>query len=806
MLKKIFVFILVLGVLSVVALAGIAIYTYNYFNRDLPKIEQVSDFHLNSVSTVFSEDGTIVAEFFEEQRYPVKITEIPEVVRNAFLAAEDASFYKHPGIDLISILRAALKNLQTGSAKQGASTITQQVVKNILLSSEKKLERKIKEAILAYRLEKYLSKNDILELYLNQIFFGNRAYGIKAAVKNYFGKDLANVTLAEAAILAGLPKAPSRYSPISNLKAAKARQAYVLRQMVESGFISKDQAKAAAKEDVKIFKATNDRILEAPYYIAEVRRQIEEKWRDYRIDLDGLKIYTALDRNAYKYSEIALKQGLREPDKRQGWRGPLEQSEMSESNYLKKYYPDSIGALKIGEVYPALVRKINQNNNSLQIQVGQHFGTLDLSKAGWAKKLLKPDGKYYFYEPKNIIKVGQVIEASLLESKEKKQDSLTFILDQTPKLEGAIVIIDPSTGKVPAVVGGYDYDRSQFNRATQGLRQPGSAFKPVLYLAAVEANGFTPSTIVYDQPRTFKVGQTEWAPANYDKEYLGPIPLRIALERSRNIVSADIISRIGVETVIQYAKKLGIESPLGQNLSLSLGSSEVTPLEITRAYGVLANKGVYYPSTFITKIEDRLGNVVYDFEEKKLSLAKQVISPASAFIMSNMLKGVVEYGTGQKIKEIKRPVAGKTGTSNDQMDAWFIGFTPEWACGVWIGFDEKKEIGDKETGGRVAAPIWLYAMRDFLNYRDQAKFSQIENEAKEEAERLGIEYSASEMPKPLDFTIPEGIEPAWIDRNSGTEVVTGTSGAFLEYYIKGTGPNKPQNQIDSVNEYWNLPE
>jgi len=355
-------------------------------------------------------------------------------------------------------------------------------------------------------------------------------------------------------------------------------------------------------------------------------------------------------------------------------------------------------------------------------------------------------------------------------------------------IEGALVLIDPHTGEVRSMAGGYDYTQSQFNRVTQSLRQPGSSFKPVIYLAAIDKFHYTPSTIMIDTARTFKVGDTFWTPANFDEQFLGPITLRTALEKSRNLVSADIVSRIGVDPAIQYARTLGIRSPLGRNLSLSLGSSEVTPLEMTRAYGVFAARGVLFDSVFITKITDRFGKVLYDYEAEKASKGQQVITEDSAFVMANLMKGVVDHGTGYRVKELGRPVAGKTGTSNDQMDTWFIGYTPSWVCGVWVGFDQKKQIGPKETGGVVAAPIWLYFMRDFLAHQEESARGAAEAEARREAQALGIKYQPPDLAEQRDFIIPDGVDLFWVDKASGRRSSDGAPGAIQEYFLKGTEP------------------
>jgi penicillin-binding protein 1A len=350
------------------------------------------------------------------------------------------------------------------------------------------------------------------------------------------------------------------------------------------------------------------------------------------------------------------------------------------------------------------------------------------------------------------------------------------------------------------MAGGYDYNQSQFNRVTQSLRQPGSTFKPVVYLAAIDKFKYTPSTIVHDSPRTFRVGDTFWEPGNFDGKFLGAITLRTALEKSRNLVSADIVSRIGVEAPIHYARLMGIKSPLGRNLSLSLGSGEVSVLELTRAYGVLAAKGVFVDSVFVTQIKDRFGRIIYDYEQERLVNAHKVLDENSAFVLTTMMKGVVDNGTGYKVKELGRPVAGKTGTSNDQMDAWFIGFTPQWVCGVWVGFDQKKQIGPKETGGVVSAPIWLNFMRDFLEHQKSQVGDDAEREAKAEAETIGIEYTDPVVNEQLDFSAPEGVEPFWVFKETGARAPEGASGAILEYFVKGTEPSEAASVAAEEND------
>lgn len=801
MIKKFLLFIFVVMV-SVSLVAGLfGTWGYFYLTRDLPRLSRIEDYKPPAVTRVLARDGTLIAEFYSERRYPVKLIDVPDMVRKAFLAAEDASFYSHHGIDPISIARAVYKNLQSGNVKQGASTITQQVVKNLLLTPEKSLIRKAKEAILSYRLELRFKKDEIFEIYLNQIFFGNTAYGLKAAAKIYFHKELSELTLAEAALLAGLPKGPSSYSPLWHMDKAKRRQAQVLKQMEEAGFISALERKDALAQQLHVYPASQKNIFASPYYVGEIRRIFAERWRDLDIDSEGLVIETAVDVFADSLAQKALQKGLRAVDKRRGWRGSKEH--LDQDRYTEKY-----GSLSIvpGEVLPALVTNIRKH--SVEVLVGGSVFTVPISKSPWAKKILLSDDSYRFGDPVSRLQVGDVIEVLI----EQSGAQVSVLLDQTPKLEGALVLIDPFSGEVVAMAGGYDYSKSQFNRVTQALRQPGSSFKPVVYLTAIDKFKYTPATIVSDAPRVFRVGDDVWTPGNYDGKFLGGITLRTALERSRNLVSADLVSRIGVESVIDYARRLGIKSPLGSNLSLSLGSSEVAPLEVARAYGVFPARGILHESVFITKITDRFGNVLFDYRSEESASGRRAIGENSAFIMANMMRGVVERGTARRVSQLKRPAAGKTGTSNDQMDAWFVGYTPRWVCGVWVGFDQKKTIGPKETGGAVSAPIWLDFMQQFLEREESLMREQIARHSREEADLLGISYEASDQVEAPEFIPPDGVEPFWISKDRGYRVSSDTEGAFLEYFLRGTEPEEfserveDEGEIASPSSYLELPD
>lgn len=803
MLRRIFLGLIVISFLGLIGAGAILTWGYYYITRDLPPLFEADDYRPASVSKVYANDGTVIAEFYRERRYPVKIDEVPNIVKQAFIAAEDASFYSHKGLDFVSIVRAFIKNLQSGAASQGASTITQQVVKNLLLTPEKKITRKIKEAILSYRIENELTKDEILEIYLNQIFFGNTAYGIKAAAELYYKKSLSDITLAEAAMLAGLPKAPSRFSPISNMPRAKQRQRYVLDQMIDAGFISRKQAEDASSEDIKVYTASAQNFFDAPYFVAEVRRVLQEKFPTLDIDADGLQIQTTLDVYANKLVTQALRKGLRSVDRRRGYRGPIDRIENSDSaTFRKKYGAFLPKNLSDVDVFPALVVGIQKQKNLITVDLGGRTGIVNTKDSSWAKRRLTKDERAYSASLEESLKSGDVIEVSLAEDHDPKDPVVKLTLQQTPELEGAATLINPHSGEVLAMVGGYSYARNQFNRVTQSLRQPGSSFKPIVYLAAVDGFNYTPTTIVDDSPRTFKVGDTIWSPGNFDEKYLGPITLRTALEKSRNLVSVDIVSRIGLPPIIKYATLLGIESPIGRNLSLALGSSEVTVEELVRAYGVLPANGILFPTTLITKVIDRTGKEIFSSEAEKYSKARQVIPEESAFIMSHMMKGVIQSGTATSIKSINRPAAGKTGTTNDFMDVWFIGYTPSYAAGVWVGFDQKKKIGEKETGGRISAPIWLDFMKPFLEYQDKKTYDQLVKESQEEAARLGIEYIPPDPVQPNDFRVPEGVEPFWVDKESGYQASEGAPGAILEYFKKGTRPREyVPDEMATMDEY-----
>ncbi len=584
--------------------------TYYALTLDLPGIDALKDYRPSIASRVYDDNNELIDEFFLEDRKVIKIAEIPKIVQYAFVASEDSRFYQHTGLDIQSIFRAMLKNVGAGHIVQGGSTITQQVAKMMYLSPEKKYTRKIKEAILAYKIDKYLTKDEILNLYLNQIYLGHGTYGIESASLGYFGKNARDLKLHEAALLAGLPKAPTNYSPFLHYDKAKERQLYVLTRMMEDGYISHEEMKKAYALPLKL-RPIKPKDKVAAYFVETVRRYVQEKYGADVLYKEGLLIYTTLNLSSQKYARDAVERGLVE-----------------------------------------------------------------------------------------------------LEDREKYQRGL---------VQGALFCMDVKTGAIRAMVGGRDFNKSEFNRATQSRRQPGSAFKPLIYTAAFD-KGFNPSSQFIDSPIALEDPSQQgglWKPKNFDEKFLGPITMRTGLVQSRNVVTVKILQEIGVDYAVSYAMNMGITSPLVHTLSLALGVSGVTLQELVQAYGVLANQGQKVTPHFIKKIVDRTGNV---FEETKVQ-SEQVIDPRIAFLATYVMQDVVISGTGTRVRSIGRPVAAKTGTTNDVRDAWFIGTTPSLIAGVWVGFDQEASLGSQEVGGRAAAPIWLYFMEKALQNTPLESFS-----------------------------------------------------------------------------------
>ena len=702
-----------------------------YYSHRLPDFSPLKGGNLNAYSIIYSEEDEVIGKFLMDNRIPISYEQIPKPLVNAFLAAEDADFFKHKGVDYKGILRAMFKNFLAGRIVQGGSTITQQVTKTFFLTPKRSLARKLKEAAYAFGLEQNLSKEEILTLYLNNIYLGNGAYGVEAAADSYFNKRVEQLNLAEVAMMAGLVKAPSRYSPVNNLKRAKDRQAYVLTRMTELGFVSQEQKEKALQIPLKIQSRESAYFSKAPYFTEFIRHQVERKYGKEKLYQEGLRIYTTLNLSFQKTAQKSVEAGLRELDKREGFRGPSQTLPPHEVKELPNKRKGTVPPLPQKEIFEGVILSKEDSKKSYTVWVEDRKGILPYSEMSWALNI-KPTATYKPQKvktPGDLLNPGDVVYVRVKESS-KKEQALRLSLEQEPIVQGALLCLDPRNGFVRAMVGGRDFSESQFNRAISARRQPGSAFKPLIYAAALE-KGYTPSTIIMDSPVEYSDpdGGTYWAPKNYDEDFMGPITFRNALAHSRNVVTVKILEDIGVGYALPFIKKLGIESSIKRDLSIALGTSGVSMMELTSAFAVFANGGERIKPIFIKKIVTMKGEVLeentpyIEMEEKEEeeetaktpppASKEQAISPQNAFIMTHLLQGVVQHGTGQRAKVLGRPVAGKTGTSSDYSDAWFIGYTPSLLTGVWVGFDDKTSLGKKETGARAALPIWI-------NFMDQA--------------------------------------------------------------------------------------
>jgi penicillin-binding protein 1A len=678
---------------------------YFYLSENLPKISSLKDYQPPVITTVYSDDNRKIGEFYLERRIVLPLDKMPTTLKAAFISAEDARFYKHKGIDILSIIRAFFKNIEAGTIVQGGSTITQQVTKSFFLTPEKSYIRKIKEAILAYRIDKRFTKEEILFLYLNQIYLGHGAYGVEAASENYFGKSAQELTLAECAVLAGLPQAPSRYSPFRYPERAKQRQIYVLNRMVAEDYITNIQATEAINQILDIKPKRNWYIEEVPVYTEHIRRYIEKEYGPDVLYKDGLNIFTAVNIEMQKIARQEIEKGLYDLDKRQGYRGPLKHLAPEEietySKELQKELDES--PLEKGKIITGVVIEVDDINDTVIVRMGNKLGIIRIDDMRWARR---PDPEIAYYEarvqhPGEVLKVGDVVQAKIIE-KIFNTDRWWLALEQDPKAQAALLCIESETGHVKVMVGGKDFKESQFNRAVQSRRQPGSAFKPIIYAAAID-KGYTPATTIIDSPIVFEDRERDftWKPRNYKERFYGPTLFREALAKSRNVVTIKIID---------YARNLGINSNLNRDLSIALGSSGVSLLELVRAYSVFNNLGYLVQPIFITRIVDRNGNVM----EEANPVRKKVIESNTAYIMTTLLEGVVKHGTGHRVRALNRPVAGKTGTTNNLFDAWFAGYTPRYTTGTWVGFDDESPLGKSETGSRAASPIWLGFMKKVL--------------------------------------------------------------------------------------------
>ena len=729
--------------------------------RDLPTFDSFQDYQPSLVSRVYADNGEIIGQFYIERRLYTPIAQIPEALIEAVIAVEDTRFLEHPGLDIVGIARAAWTNLKKGGRFQGASTITQQLARALFLSPKRTYTRKIKELILAVKMEWVLTKDQILEMYLNQIYFGHGAYGIAAATLTYFDKSVTELTLPEAAFLAGLPKAPNTYSPYRNPDRAKSRKELVLHRMIDAGFITKEEAQTAIGTILNYRRQSIEPI--ASYFVEEIRQRLVERYGESLVYKGGLQIYTTLNIEMQKLAEKSLLEGLRQVDKRQGWRGPLGHVKFTKDFVPPEEHPElqNLQTALIHGLYRGLVTKVTKK--SANILVGNTVkGTIALEDMQWAERRLEKVhdvGTAVVQKdvtPRNILKVGDIIE--ILPKENGDLESGIFILEQTPLVEGSLLALDPRTGAVQAMSGGYDFNRSQFNRAVAARRQPGSAFKPLIYATALQ-QGLTPATLILDAPVVYQDEELDrvWKPENYEKRFYGTISLREALRHSRNAATVRLLEQIGVPEVVTVASNLGIQSPLSQDLSLALGSSGVTLQEITSAYGVFANQGMWLEPYQITLVKDVKGEIL----EQHLFEPRQAMSQDNAYLTTNMLMDVIQSGTGRRAKKIGRPLAGKTGTTNGYNDAWFVGYAPNLATGVWVGFDSVRTLGRKGSGAHAALPIWTQFMGQALR-------------------NLPV----------MTFSIPEGIQFAQVDTKTGDLPTKSSRNISTEVFRKGTEPAK----------------
>ncbi|MFC1488747.1 penicillin-binding protein 1A [Thermodesulfobacteriota bacterium] len=760
-----------LGTLFLLILTGaLAIVgVYFYLSEDLPKISSLKDYHPPVITTVYSDDNRKIGEFYKERRIVLPLSKMSPMLKEAFISSEDARFYKHKGIDILSIIRAFFKNIEAGTIVQGGSTITQQVTKSFLLTPEKSYTRKIKEAILAYRIDKTFTKEEVLFLYLNQIYLGHGAYGVEAASENYFGKSARELNLAECAMLAGLPQAPSRYSPFKHPERAKQRQIYALNRMVAEGHITNIQATEAINQVLDIKPRRNWYIEEVPIYTEHVRRYIENKYGPDVLYKGGLQIYTAVNIEMQKIAREEIEKGLIDMDKRQGYRGPLEHLNPVDIESFSKELQIEMEKTPVdeGSIVTGVVIKVDNISDKVTVRIGNTLGIIKIEDMRWARRP-NPEVAYYqarVMNPGDVLSVGDVIQVKVKE-KNKDTDQWRLALEQEPKVQAALLCVESETGYVKVMVGGKDFGKSQFNRAIQSRRQPGSAFKPIIYAAALD-KGYTPATTIIDSPIVFQDAERDftWKPRNYKEKFYGPTLFRTALAKSRNVVTIKILRDIGIDYTIDYARKLGITSDLSRNLSIALGSSGVSLLELVQSYSVFNNMGYLVDPIFITRIVDRDGNAI----EENSPQREKVIEQSTAYIMTNLLEGVIKHGTGHRVRALKRPAAGKTGTTNTFNDAWFVGYTPRYTTGTWVGFDDRTSLGKSETGSRSASPIWLGFMKRIL------------------------------MDKPIRvFQVPEGVIFSKIDAETGLLPIPESKKTLFECFKEGTVPTKYTKRPDSI--------
>jgi penicillin-binding protein 1A len=768
-------------IVFIVGIAGIAGLLW-HFSRSLPEYSQLQDYEPAVMTRVHASNGALLAEYARERRLYLPIQAVPKLVINAFIAAEDKNFHEHGGIDFSGIARAGLAYIQnygSGRRPQGASTITQQVAKNFLLTNELSWSRKIKEALLAMKIERAFSKEKILELYLNEIYLGMGAYGVAAASLLYFDKSVHELSVSEAAYLAALPKAPNNYHPFRQRERAFERRNYVLDRMAEDRYITAQEVEKSKKEPLKItLRPTGAHIFAAEYFAEEVRRYINDNYTEKKLYEGGLSVRTTLDPKLQVLARKVLVDGFVSFDEQQGYRGAINKLDLvgdwgvklAEVKALSDVAPWRLAVVLESTDQSARVGFQPAREPGGAVSKERESGTITLEGVKWAKATSGPLKGKAPAKVSQVLEPGDVVYVEPLAGKDGQ-----FRLRQVPEVSGAIVAMDPTTGRVLAMVGGFSYDQSQFNRATQALRQPGSSFKPLVYAAALD-NGYTPSTVVLDAPLEIDTGSGMWSPENYSRKFYGPSTLRFGIEQSRNVMTVRLAQDIGMPLIGEYAKRFGIYESLPPYLSFSLGAGETTLLKMVGAYAMFDNGGRKVQPTLIDRIQDRYGRTIYKHDAREcrgcsadkwasqaeptlLDKRERVIDPMTAYQITSMMEGVVQRGTATVVREVGKPVAGKTGTTNDEKDAWFIGFSPDLVVGVYLGYDKPRHLGRGATGGVLAAPI----VKEFMK------------------------VALADKPA-VPFRVPAGIKLIRVDPKTGMRAGPGDQRVILEAFKPGTAP------------------
>ncbi len=743
-IAALFVIAAVLGILSGLLFA---------YSGDLPQVSALDDYAPSIITRVYAADGSVLGEFATQRREVIGYDDISPLLRQAILSAEDSDFDRHFGVSISRIVVTALKDIVyavKGRSPTGASTITQQLARKLFLKPDKTLERKIKEAILAIQIEKRYTKREIFTLYCNQMNLGHGAYGVEAASKLYFNKPAKSLTLEEAALLAGILQLPERQSPFVNMRWATQRRNYTLQRMADEGYITQAQADAAKATRIAVAAPPGPASGIAPYFVEEVRKYLEKEYGARQLYESGLSVSTTLDVDLQKTANAALERGLRRLDKRHGYRRPVRNVLRDGQTVAKVTSRRWDRPIEVGDIVPAVVTAVEaRKGGAARLRVGRYEATLPRQGYGWTRRA----------SPADLFKVGDMVEVEVT-ARDEGRAQMTVALEQDPLAQGAVLAVDNRTGQIRAMVGGRDFSRSKFNRAVQAFRQLGSTFKPVVFTAAID-RGFTPSTILVDEPTAWNAGpgQPLYEPRNYDRKYEGAITLRRVLEDSRNVPTVKMMEQLGPDQVVGYARKLGLDAPMGPYLSTALGAGEATLEELTSAYSTFPNQGVRMQPYGILTIQDREGNLL----EEARPEPKEGIRADTAFVMVSLMRGVIQRGTGAAAASLNWPLGGKTGTVDDYTDAWFVGYDPNITIGVWVGLDDKKPLGNGETGAVAALPIWMDVMKAYIDRHGDRN-------------------------NPPTFDPPGNIVFVVVDKATGAPLSPEMPGGVTEAYIAGTQP------------------